>query len=58
MSLVCGLTMKRKEIFRKLDNGVLKYLIVRNILNKFTVIVQMLIHDEKHQLVTVTFIES
>ena len=51
MSLVCGLTMKRKEIFRKLDNGVLKYLVVRNILNKFTVIVQMLIQDEKHQLV-------
>ena len=50
--------LNRREIFRKLDNGVLKYLIVGNILSNFTVIVHMLIHDEKHQLVTLAFIES
>ena len=48
----------KKEMIKKLDNVEQKYLIVGNGLNNFIVILHKVIHDEKHQLVTVTAIEN
>ena len=48
----------KKEMIRKLDNVEQTYLMVGNGSNNFTVILHKVIHDEKHQLVTVTAIEN